>query len=73
MRAGRVAVRFSAATLAKARKAVEEAPHHDYVETVAASDNLRWTLSPKTAGSGEAPLGRKPAETPAAATETASN
>ena len=38
---GRVAIRFSVA----ARKAVEDAPHRDYVEKFEASDNLRWTLS----------------------------
>jgi hypothetical protein len=46
--AGRVAVRFN---IEAARKAVEEAPRQDYVEKVAASDNLRWTLS----GSSTAP------------------
>ena len=29
----------------EARKAADEAKHVDYVERVAASDNLRWTLS----------------------------
>lgn len=55
---GRVAVRFK---LEQARKAVEEAPKTAYVEKVAASDNLRWTLSggspgdQKALGNGEAP------------------
>ena len=55
---GRVAVRF-----AMAKEAVEKAPREVYVEKVAASDNLRWTLSGAKA-SDEAPLGKAP---PAAA------
>ena len=39
---GRVAIRFN---LAAARKAVEEVQHTPYVEKMAASDNLRWSLS----------------------------
>lgn len=49
---GRIAIRFDLA-----RRAVEAAPRQDYVEKVAASDNLRWTLSGQ-ANSDEAPLGR---------------
>lgn len=56
--AGRVAVRFN---LAKARQAVEEAPHQEYVEKVAASDNLRWTLSGSAPESDQKPLGKAPA------------
>ncbi len=57
---GRVAIRFN---LASARKAVEEAPHQDYVEKVAASDNLRWTLSGSgVADSDQKPLGRPSTE-----------
>ncbi len=52
--AGRVAVQFK---LAEARKAVEEAPHEAYVEQVAASDNLRWTLSGAKPGATQKPLG----------------
>jgi spore germination cell wall hydrolase CwlJ-like protein len=55
---GRVAVRFNLATLVAARKAAEEAPHQDYVEKVAASDNLRWTLSGATDKTDQKPLGR---------------
>ena len=49
---GRVAVRF-----AMAKDAVEKAPREVYVEKVAASDNLRWSLSEAKA-STEAPLGK---------------
>jgi spore germination cell wall hydrolase CwlJ-like protein len=62
---GRVAVRFNLATLVAARKAAEEAPHENYVERVAASDNLRWTLSTKPESSAEKPLGRAAAGPPA--------
>jgi spore germination cell wall hydrolase CwlJ-like protein len=66
--AGRVAVRFH---LAEARKAVEEAPHEAYVEKVAASDNLRWTLTGSKPDSGsQAPLGRS---APPQAATTAAN
>ncbi len=61
---GRVAVRFSVAKIAEARKAVEEAPHKEYVDTVAASDNLRWTLSGGAPDSSQKPLGQKPLGTP---------
>ena len=53
--AGRVAVRFK---LEEARKAVEEAPREPYVEKVAASDNLRWTLSGGAPQAEQKPLGR---------------
>lgn len=49
---GRIAIRFDLA-----RRAVEAAPREQYVEKVAASDNLRWTLS-EEAPSTEPPLGR---------------
>lgn len=63
--AGRVAVRFNLATLVAARKAAEEAPHEEYVEKVAASDNLRWTLSATTEKSDQKPLGRAASGPPA--------
>ena len=53
---GRIAVRFN---LAEARKAVEEAPRERYVEKMAASDNLRWTLSGGAEASDQKPLGAK--------------
>jgi hypothetical protein len=49
----------------EARKAADEVKHVDYVERVAASDNLRWQLS-AGAPSNEKPLGTAPA-TPAPA------
>ena len=55
---GRVAVRFNLATLIAAKKAAENAPHEDYVEKVAASDNLRWTLTGSAPEAPEKPLGR---------------
>jgi hypothetical protein len=51
---GRVSIRFKLA----ARKAVEAAPHKPYVDTFAASDNLRWTLSGGVAEASEKPLGQ---------------
>ena len=51
---GRVSIRFKLA----ARKAVEEAPHKAYVDTFAASDNLRWTLSGGAVEASEKPLGQ---------------
>ena len=66
---GRVAVRFNLATLVAARKAADEAPHHEYVEQVAASDNLRWTLSGNTPSADQKPLGKStPAGPPAPST-----
>lgn len=64
---GRVAVRFSLATRTAARKAAAEAPHEEYVEKVAASDNLRWSLSGGEPAANEKPLGRSPAPAPAPA------
>ena len=61
---GRIAVRFK---LEEARKAVEETPKLAYVEKVAASDNLRWTLS----GSGAEAIDQKPLGR--AATEASAN
>ena len=55
----RVALRFNL----QAREAVEAAPRTPYVEEVAASDNLRWSLSGGSAESRAKPLGRS---TPAA-------
>jgi spore germination cell wall hydrolase CwlJ-like protein len=59
---GRVAVRFN---IAEARKAVEQAPHEEYVEKVAASDNLRWALSGGSPAADQKPLGSS-AASPAA-------
>ncbi len=53
---GRVAIRFNLAQFERAREAAEKAPREPYVEKVAASNNLRWTLSDE-AKSSEAPLG----------------
>ena len=50
----RVAVRFNMV----ARKASEEAPHVDYDQKFAASDNLKWALSSQSVGSNEQPLGK---------------
>lgn len=66
--AGRVAVRFN---IEAARKAVEEAPRQEYVEKVAASDNLRWTLSGSSTDADQKPLGRAPA--PGGATAAVAN
>jgi hypothetical protein len=55
----RVAVRFNL----EGRKAADEAVHRQYTETVAASDNLKWTLSTESADPTEKPLGQS---TPAA-------
>jgi hypothetical protein len=49
----------------EARKAADEAKHVAYVERVAASDNLRWTLGAGAAAPDEKPLGS--ASEPAAA------
>jgi hypothetical protein len=57
----RVRVLFTA----EARKAADDARHVEYVERVAASDNLRWTLSDSTVASDEKPFGA-PAAPPAA-------
>jgi len=57
---GRVAVRFNLATLAAAKKAANDAPHEDYVEKVAASDNLRWTLTGSAPEAPQKPLGQAP-------------
>jgi spore germination cell wall hydrolase CwlJ-like protein len=59
---GRVDARFSVA----ARKAVEEAPHREYVDKFEASENLRWTLG-GGAPSSEKPLGGTPPAASAAA------
>lgn len=50
----RVAIRFNLA----ARKASDEAVHQEYATKVAASDNLRWTLSEETASAGQQAFGR---------------
>jgi hypothetical protein len=66
---GRIAVRFNLATLAAARKAADEAPHEPYVEQVAASENLRWTLTGSAPDAPQKPLGASkptgPANSPA--------
>jgi hypothetical protein len=54
----------------EARKAADEAKHVAYVERVAASDNLRWTLGGGAPEAEEKPLGRA-SEPPAAAVTTA--
>jgi hypothetical protein len=41
----------------EARKAADDAKHVDYVERVAASDNLRWTLSAGVSQGDEKPFG----------------
>lgn len=55
----KVAIRFNLA----ARNAVEEAVKKDkpFIETVSASDNLKWTLTGGMAEADEKPLGKKPA------------
>jgi spore germination cell wall hydrolase CwlJ-like protein len=63
--AGRVAVRFN---VAAARKAVEAAPHKDYVEQFAASDNLKWSLG-GGADIKQAPLGSTQQPSSAAASD----
>ncbi|MEO6360322.1 MAG: cell wall hydrolase, partial [Sphingomicrobium sp.] len=65
---GRVAIRFRLA----ARKAVEEAPHHEYVDKVTASDNLRWALSGDPVKQTEQPLGTAKANAPVGAATGAS-
>jgi spore germination cell wall hydrolase CwlJ-like protein len=67
---GRVAIRFNLAQLNLAREAADKAPREPYVEKVAASDNLRWTLS-EQATSAEAPLGRS--TVPAGSADAAPN
>lgn len=49
-----VAIRFNLA----ARKAADSAPRHAYVEKVAASDNLRWSLTGDMVAADEKPLGQ---------------
>ena len=61
---GRVAVRFNLATLTAARKAAAAAPHEEYVEKVAASENLRWTLTGSAPDAPQQPLGREPSYGP---------
>jgi len=51
----RVAVRFNLA----AREAADKAPREVYVEKVAASNNLRWTLTGDAVASGQQALGKK--------------
>lgn len=63
----RVTVRFNPA----ARKAVEDAPHSEYVDKFKASDNLRWTLSSETASANEKPLGKAGPEAAGGSTTTA--
>ncbi len=65
---GRVSVRFDLATQKAARKAADEAPHKEYLQEVAASDNLRWTLTGSAADAPQKPLG-----TPATDSAPASN
>ena len=51
----------------EARKAADEAAHVDYVERVAASDNLRWTLSAGAPQGDEKPFGAAAVTSPPAA------
>ena len=51
----RVAVRFNLT----AREAADKAPREAYVEKVAASNNLRWTLTGDAVASGQQALGQK--------------
>ncbi|MGN6154366.1 MAG: cell wall hydrolase [Sphingomicrobium sp.] len=67
--AGRVAIRFNLATLAAARKAADNAPHEDYVEKVAASDNLKWTLTGSAPEAPQKPLGSSASYGPTAASK----
>jgi spore germination cell wall hydrolase CwlJ-like protein len=53
----RVAVRFNQV----AREATDKVVHEEYVKKVAATDNLRFALSPETTSRTEAPLGKPPA------------
>ena len=50
----------------EARKAADEAKHVDYVERVAASDNLRWAIGAGTPASDDKPFGKvgEPASAP---------
>jgi hypothetical protein len=52
----RVAVRFNLT----ARKASDQAPHKDYAQTFAVSDNLKWSLSNDATASDQRPLGKAP-------------
>jgi hypothetical protein len=63
----RVAIRFNLA----ARKASEDAPHKEYVDTFKASDNLRWSLSNDVVASGEKPLGKAKASPAAPSAQVA--
>ena len=63
---GRIAMRIN---LEAARKASDAAPHREYAEAFAASDNLRWSLSNETVAGDEKPLG-KAAPAPAPSTES---
>jgi spore germination cell wall hydrolase CwlJ-like protein len=70
---GRIAVRFNLATLTAARKASDEAPHKPYVEQVAASENLRWTLTGSAPDAPQKPLGRSVAYGPTTSPSTSTS
>jgi len=55
----RVAIRFNLA----ARKAADQAPREPYLDKVAASDNLRWSLTGGIVAEQEKPLGKQPTVT----------
>jgi spore germination cell wall hydrolase CwlJ-like protein len=70
---GRVAVRFNLATLEAARKAADDAPHKPYVEEVAASENLRWTLTGSAPDAPQNPLGSSATYGPTAKSSSSNN
>ena len=65
---GRVSVRFN---MAEARKAVEQAPHREYVETFQASPNLKYLLGTEAVAQDK-PLGKAAAAASGGGTATAS-
>jgi len=61
----RVAVRFNLV----ARKAAQEAPHEDYDQKFAVSDNLKWSLSGESVAENQQPLGRPAASAASAGSQ----
>ena len=55
----------------QARAAVEKVVHKPYVESAAASDNLRWAMGDGAPASSEQALGSKPPAKPATADPSA--
>ena len=51
----RVAIRFNLA----AREASDKVEHRDYVQSMGASDNLKWSLSSEIVAADEKPLGKR--------------